>query len=192
METQTSSKILIKNSLFLYFRMFFTMLVSVYTSRVILQILGIEDYGLYNVVGGLIVMFSFMTMSLTTPTSRYLNYELGLKTSSLDSLNRVFSTCLAVHLTDALIVFVLCETAGLYLLYNTMQIPLDRFDACLVVFHTSLVALFFGILFTPFNAAIIAHERMNAFAYISIVEVILKLAIVYLLCVIDADRLIMY
>ena len=192
METQTSSKILIKNSLFLYFRMFFTMLVSVYTSRVILQILGIEDYGLYNVVGGVIVMFSFMNMSMTTATSRYLNYELGLKTSSLDSLNRVFSTCLAVHLTDALIVFVLCETAGLYLLYNTMQIPLDRFDACLVVFHTSLVALFFGILFTPFNAAIIAHERMNAFAYISIVEVILKLAIVYLLCVIDEDRLIMY
>ena len=89
METQTSSKILIKNSLFLYFRMFFTMLVSVYTSRVILQILGIEDYGLYNVVGGVIVMFSFMNMSMTTATSRYLNYELGLKTSSLDSLNDI-------------------------------------------------------------------------------------------------------
>lgn len=192
METQTSNKTLIKNSLFLYFRMFFTMIVSVYTSRVILQVLGIEDYGLYNVVGGVIVMFTFMNMSMTTATSRYLNYELGLKSSSLESLNKVFSTCLAVHLTDALIVFVLCETAGLYLLYNTMQIPADRFAACLVVFHTSLVALFLGILFTPFNAAIVAHERMNAFAYISIVEVILKLAIVYLLCVIDADRLIVY
>lgn len=183
---------LIKNSLFLYFRMFFTMLVSVYTSRVILQVLGIEDYGLYNVVGGVIVMFSFMNMSMTTATSRYLNYELGLKTSSTDSLRRVFSTCLAVHLTDAIIVLVLCETAGLYLLYNSMQIPADRFEACLVVFHTSLVALFFGILFTPFNAAIVAHERMNAFAYISIIEVILKLAIVFLLCVINADRLIVY
>ena len=192
MEVQTSNKTLIKNSLFLYFRMFFTMLVSVYTSRVILQVLGIEDYGLYNVVGGVIVMFSFMNMSMTTATSRYLNYELGLKASSYDSLRRVFSTCLAVHLTDALIVCALCETAGLYLLYNSMQIPADRFDACLVVFHTSLVSLFFGILFTPFNAAIVAHERMNAFAYISIIEVILKLVIVYLLCVINADRLIVY
>ena len=117
--------------------MFFTMLVSVYTSRVILQVLGIEDYGLYNVVGGVIVMFSFMNMSMTTATSRYLNYELGLKTSSTDSLRRVFSTCLAVHLTDAIIVLVLCETAGLYLLYNSMQIPADRFEACLVVFQTS-------------------------------------------------------
>ena len=78
MEAQTSNKMLIKNSLFLYFRRFFTMLVSVYTSRVILQVLGIEDYGLYNVVGGVIVMFSFMNMSMTTATSRYLNYELGL------------------------------------------------------------------------------------------------------------------
>lgn len=192
MTVRVNNRTLVKNSIFLYFRMICTMLVSMYTSRVILEVLGVEDYGLYNVVGGAVVMFGFLNMSMTTATSRFINYEIGKMECSVESLRKVFSSCMAVHLLDAILVVILCETIGMYLLYYTMQIPQERFFACLVVFHTSLVSLFFSILFTPFQAAIIAHERMSAFAYISIIEAVLKLLIVYLLVIISEDRLVVY
>lgn len=192
MARHTNTKTLIRNSVFLYFRMIFIMLVSMYTSRVILETLGIDDYGLYNVVGGAVVMFGFLNMSMTTATSRFINYELGKNKCSVHNLRKVFSSCLAVHFVDAVLVLLLCETIGLYLLYNVMSIPSNRFFACMIVFQTSLISLFISILFTPFHASIIAHERMSAFAYMGIIEAMLKLFVVYLLKIIPEDRLITY
>lgn len=181
-----------RNSLILYVRMLFTLLVSLYTSRVILYALGVEDFGLYNVVAGVVVLFSFINMSLSTASSRFINYELGKRNAVSQNLSIVFSTCIVVHLLLALLIAFLCETIGLYLLYTQIQIPDSRFDAALWVFHLAVVSICFGVIFAPFNAEVIAHERMDVFAYISIIEVVGKLLIAFLLPVIYNDRLIVY
>lgn len=168
------------------------MVVSLYTSRVVLNTLGITDYGIYNVVGGVVVLFSFINMSLSTASSRFINYELGCKYKSGLSLGVVFFTCIYVHLIVALVIIVLSETVGLYILYTQLQIPSLRFDSAVWIFHLSVLSICLGVIFTPFNALIIAHEKMSAFAYICIFEVIGKLLIVYLLTVVAGDRLILY
>ena len=181
-----------KNSIILYIRMLITLSVSLYTSRVVLNALGIENFGLFNVVAGVVVLFSFINMSLSTASSRFINYELGKNNFEFQNLGIVFSSCLCVHLLLALLIAFLCETIGLYLLYTQIQIADSRFDAALCVYHLSVASICIGIIFAPFNAEVIAHERIDAFTYISITEVVGKLLIAFLLPIIYSDKLIVY
>ena len=188
--TSETNKRIAKNTLLLYFRMLFTMAVSLYTSRVVLATLGVEDYGLYNVVGGFVSMFSFLNAAMASATQRFLNFELGRGDTS--RLHKVFCTSINIHAIISATVLLLSETIGLWFVYTHLNIPPDRFTAALWVYHTSVLASVIMVMSIPYNAAIIAHERMGAFAYISVLEVVLKLLIVYLLVVTDTDKLALY
>ena len=185
-----NNKRIAKNTLFLYFRMMFIILVSLYTSRVILKTLGVEDYGIYNVVGGFVSMFGFLNTAMSATTQRYITYSLG--TENTAQLNKVFSNCVMTHILIALIVLLFAESVGLWFLFNKMIIPESRMTAAFVVFQCSVVSTVVLIISVPYNADIIAHEKMSAFAYISIVEVTLKLLIVFLLKFSGIDKLIFY
>ena len=188
--TAENNKRIAKNTLLLYFRMLFMMVVSLYTSRVVLDTLGVEDYGIYNVVGGIVGMFSFINGAMGAGTQRYLNFALGI--GDPVQLKRVFNTCSNIHLILAIIIICLAETIGLWFLYSQMNLPEERMNAAFWVYQFSIFTTAIMIISVPYNAVIIAHERMNIFAYISIVEVILKLLIVYLLLIGKTDRLILY
>lgn len=170
--------------------MLFGMLVSLFTSRVILQTLGVEDYGVYNVVGGVITMFTFLNSAMSSATSRYITFEIGK--GNMEQLKKVFSTALQIHAIIALLIVILGETVGLWFLMNELVIPDCRMDAAMWVYQCSIVSCVVGIMSVPYNADIIAHEKMSAFAYISVLEIILKLAIVYLLVVLPFDKLKVY
>ena len=185
-----NNKRIAKNTLMLYIRMFFTMLVSLYTSRVVLQTLGVEDFGIYNVVGGIISMFAFMNGAMVSSTQRYLNFNLA--TDNELRLRSVFSTSLQIHALIAIVIIVLGETVGLWLLKEKLVIPESRTSAAMWVYQCSIVACAVNIMSAPYNADIIAHEKMSAFAYISILEVTLKLAIVFLLILSPYDKLVVY
>lgn len=189
-QTSDNNKRIAKNTLLLYFRMLFMMAVSLYTSRVVLNTLGVEDYGIYNVVGGVVAMFGFINSSMSSATQRYITFALGKGDKT--RLQTVFSTTLQIHTLIAGIIVLLGETIGLWFLYNKMQIPADRMDAAFWVLQCSIVATVVMIISVPYNADIIAHEKMSAFAYISILEVVLKLVIVYMLVVFSFDKLILY
>ena len=190
MNQPSNNKRIAKNTLLLYVRMLFGMLVSLYTSRVILQTLGVEDYGVYNVVGGVISMFTFLNSAMSSATSRYITFEIGK--DNIEQLKKVFSTSLQIHAVIALLIVILGETVGLWFLMNELVIPDARMDAAMWVYQCSIVSCVVGIMSVPYNADIIAHEKMSAFAYISVLEIILKLAIVYLLVVLPFDKLKVY
>ena len=191
MQNQSANnKRIAKNTLLLYVRMLFGMLVSLYTSRVILQTLGVEDYGVYNVVGGVISMFTFLNSAMSSATSRYITFEIGK--GNMEQLKKVFSTSLQIHAIIALLIVILGETVGLWFLMNELVIPDGRMDAAMWVYQCSVVTAVVNIMSVPYNADIIAHEKMSAFAYISVLEIILKLAIVYLLVVLPFDKLKVY
>lgn len=171
-------------------RMILVMAINLYTSRIVLQALGITNFGIYNVVGGIVVFFSFFSGPLTDATRRYLSFEIG-KEDKLQT-SKVFSTSLTIHAFMSIILVVVAETVGLWLLYYKMQIPAERMHAALFVFQCSIVVSTITLLSTPYNADIIANEKMDAFAYISILEVCMKLAIAYVLVTLTYDRLIMY
>ena len=166
------------------------MAVTLYTSRVVLNTLGVEDYGIYNVVGGIIVMFGFINSSMASATQRYITFALGR--GDAEGLQRVFSTALQIHVLIAALVVLLGETVGLWFLYTQMQIPAGRMDAAFWVLQCSILSTVVMMVSVPYNADIIAHERMSAFAYISILEAVLKLAVVYLLLVFPCDKLTLY
>ncbi len=189
-DTSANNKRIAKNTLMLYIRMFFTMLVSLYTSRVILQTLGVDDFGIYNVVGGIITMFTFINSAMISSTQRYLNFDLVSDNEA--KLRSVFSTSLQIHALIALVIIILGETVGLWLLKEKLVIPESRQTAAMWVYQCSIVACVVNIMSAPYNADIIAHEKMSVFAYISILEVTLKLAIVYLLMLSPYDKLIVY
>lgn len=170
--------------------MFVTMIISLFTSRVVLQTLGVDDYGIYQAVGGIVGLLSFVNGALATGSSRFLTYGMG-EGDEL-KLKRIFSTTLTAHLGLALFVVLLAETAGLWFLYNKMVIPADRMDAAVYTFHISIVTAFFTITQIPYSASIIAHEKMTIYAYVSIIEALLKLLIVYLLVVGEVDKLKLY
>ena len=170
--------------------MMFTMIVTLYTSRVILQVLGVDDYGIYQAVGGIVGFLSFINGALSTGTSRFLTFELG--TGNFEKLKRTFSTTLTIHIGLAILIVLIAETVGLWFLYNKMVIPPDRLDAAIFVYHISIISAVFTLTQVPYNASIIAHERMSIFAYVSIFEVTAKLLIVYLLKLGDFDRLKFY
>ncbi|MBS5551579.1 MAG: polysaccharide biosynthesis protein [Bacteroides sp.] len=180
-----------KNTLFLYFRMLCTIAVSLYTSRVVLQVLGVEDYGTYQVVGGISSMLSYVINgSLASGSSRFIIYEIGKGTSG--KLRETFSTLMTIHILIGIAVILLAEIFGLYFLYNKLVIPEERFGAALFTFHLSIIATFIGITQVPYTALIIGHERMNIYAYMSIIEAVLKLSIVYVLMFSNWDKLELY
>lgn len=186
----TNNKRIAQNTILLYFRLLFMMVVSLYTSRVILSILGVEDFGIYNVVGGIVGLFSFLNGSMSTATQRYLTFEIGM--DNIQNLRKVFSLCITIHFIIALIIFILAETIGLWLLTTQMNIPPERVDAAMWVYQLSIFTCIILIMSVPYNADIIAHEKMGTFAYISIFEVTTKLLIVYLLNYINYDKLKVY
>lgn len=163
------------------------MAVSLFTSRVILNTLGVEDYGINNVVGGIVTMFSVLSGSLSSSISRFITFELGK--NNMDRLKAVFSTGVNIQLGMSLLVIVLAEAAGVWFLNAKMNIPAERLDAANWVFQCAILTFVLNLLSVPYNAAIIAHEKMSAFAYISVIEVTLKLVIVYMLTISPFDRL---
>lgn len=189
-DQQSSNKRIAKNTLLLYMRMLFMMLIGLYTSRVVLNTLGVSDFGIYNVVGGVVAIFSFIKGSLNGATSRYITIELG-KGNDLQ-LQRIFSISLIIHALFSLLIVLIAETIGLWFLTHEMQIPEERMNAALWVYHSSILTAVTMMMSAPYNAVIIAHERMNAFAYISILESVLKLSIVFMLPAFPTDKLALY
>lgn len=185
----TNSRIA-KNTLFLYFRMILLMAVSLYTSRVVLATLGIEDYGVYNVVGGFIGMLAFLNGAMSGSTQRFITIE--LERGDENSLQKAFSTCVIAHALIAVIVFVIAETIGLWFVLEKMVIPENRMIAALVVYQCSVITSIVQVMSFPYNADIIAHEEMSAFAYISIYEAIANLGVAFLIRVGHCDRLMLY
>lgn len=186
----SDNKVIAKNTVFLYIRMLVTMVISLYTSRVVLQVLGVDDYGIYQAVGGIVGFLSFLNNALSSGTSRFLTFELGA--GDKKKLEDTFSTTLTVHILLALIIVFLGETIGLWYFNNKMVIPPDRFDASTVVFHLSMLTAIINIVTVPFNATIIAHERMKVFAYVGVVDALSKLAVVYALMIGGIDKLVLY
>lgn len=189
-EEQIKTRRIAKNTVALYFRMLFLMMIGLYTSRVILKTLGVADYGTYNLVGGVISMFSILTSSLSTAISRFITFELGKGQS--ERLNRVFSIAVNVQLILGLIVVFFSETIGVWFLNTHLQIPAERMVAANWVLQCAIASFVLGLLMVPYNASLIAHENMNIFAYISILEAVLKLAIVFALYISPYDKLITY
>lgn len=186
----SDNKRLAKNTVLLYGRTLLVMAITLFTSRVILESLGIEDYGTYNVIGGFVAMFSMIGGTLITATQRFINVELGKKEDG--NVNKIFNTAIGIHTILVVVLLVLFETFGLWFLNHKMSIPDGRLLAANIVFQCSTIAFVLNILAMPFNAIIIAFERMKAFAYITLLDAILKLGISYSLFLSNDDRLILY
>lgn len=186
----STNKRVAKNTLFLYFRMILIMLVTLYTSRVVLAELGIKDYGIYNVVGGVVMMFSFLNNCMSSATQRFMTFELGK--GDMQKLRNVFAASLNIHIFIALIIVILAETIGLWFVNEKLVISHDRIFAANWVYQFSILTFCVNIIQVPYNAVLIAHEKMSIYAYISILEVLLKLGIVYLLAIVSSDKLIVY
>lgn len=189
-QTSNNNKRIAKNTLFLYIRQIFVMVVALYTSRVVLATLGVTDYGIYNVVGGIVSLFTFINFAMQCSTTRFITFELGKKDEH--GVNVAFSNAVIVHIIISLIILILGETVGLYIFYEKMNIPEDRFYAASWVYQFSIFTCIINILSVPYNALITSHEKMNAFAVISILETVLKLIIVWMLLIFSYDKLILY
>lgn len=189
-DNSIKNKRIAKNTLLLYFRMLFLMLISLYTSRVILDGLGVEDYGIYNVVGGFVSMFAIVSAALTSATTRFINYEQGK--GDINRQTVVFSTSLTIQVVLTLIVLVLCETFGVWYIQNVMVVPEERLSASMWCFQFSVITFCANLITVPYNASIIAHERMSVFAGISIFEGLAKLAIAFCIFYNPIDRLVFY
>lgn len=189
-DNSANNKRIAKNTLLLYVRMLFIMLVQLYTSRMVLNTLGVVDYGLYNVVGGVVTMFVFLNNAMVTSTQRYITFELGK--GDIQRLKVVFTTCFQIHLFISLLIIILGETIGLWFVYEKMVIPEERFIAAMWVYQLSILTMCVQVMSVPYNSDIIAHEKMGVFAAISVIEVILKLVVVYMLVIGNFDKLILY
>ena len=189
-ENSIGNKRIAKNTILLYMRMFITMGIALYTSRVVLHTLGVDDFGIYNLVGGIVVLFSFLNTAMTSATQRFLNVELGKNAGS--NIGRVFSVCMSVHIGVAILVLLLGETIGLWFVNTQLNIPLERMDAANWVYQFSLFATSLQVLRVPYNACIIAHEEMTFYAYLGISEALLKLISVFILIYVVVDKLILY
>ena len=185
-----NNKRIAKNTVLLYMRTLITILISLYTSRVILQTLGVEDYGIYGIVGGVVIMLTFLNSSMSGATSRFITFALGERNKC--KLQNVFNTAFYIHVLIAILVFIVAESIGLWFVCQKLVIPEDRIFAAQCVYHLFTISTIITIMQTPFNATIIAYERMDAFAYIEILNSILKLLIVFLLPYLPFDKLITY
>lgn len=179
-----------KNTVYLYIRMFITILVSLYTSRVVLKVLGASDYGLYSVVAGVLTMLAMFNGALTTGTQRFLNYAMG--EGDDDKVKKTFSIALTLHVYIAIALFILGQTVGFWFVVNYLNIPDGRMTAAIWVYELSLFSFVISLIQIPFQSCIIAHEHMNIYAYMSIYDVVMKLAIVFLLQFLTADKLVLY
>ena len=189
-DISSNNKRIVKNTAFLYVRMIFIMAVSLYTSRIILEALGVEDYGIYNIVGGIVSMFGFINASLSGASSRFIIYSLG-EGDKIKS-QEIFNSIMTTHYIIAAVVVILAETAGLWFVMNKLVIPDERLTAAFWVYQSTVLSSIIMLVSSPFNALIIAHEKMNAFALISVIEAVLKLFSVFVLFVLPIDRLVIY
>lgn len=189
-QQSSNYKRLAKNTILLYLRTFLVMFITLYTSRVVLDKLGVDDYGIYNVVGGFVAMFAVISASLSNSISRYITFELGH--GDKKRLNEVFSTSINIQLILSAIILVLVESVGTWFLFTYMNLPESRLTAAFWVLQCSLITFIINLISLPYNAAIIAHEQMDVFAYISLLEVTLKLLAVYAIIVSPIDKLVTY
>jgi O-antigen/teichoic acid export membrane protein len=185
-----NNKRIAKNTLILYTRQVLILLVSLYTVRVVLNVLGVEDYGIYNVLGGIVTFFSFLSGTMASATQRFFSFALGQ--NNLEKLKKTFSVNLIIYIASALIALILLETLGLWFVNTQLQVPPERFEAVKWIYHFSVLTFIATIFTTPFMAIIIAHEDMQIYAYVSIVEALLKLVIVFLLTYLPWDKLELY
>ena len=185
-----NNKRIARNTILLYIRMLLTMGVSLYTSRIILKALGVEDFGIYNVVGGVVAMFSILSASLSASISRFITYELGCNQGN--RLNIIFSTSVTIQIILSCIILIFAESIGLWFLNYKMNLPTIRMDAANWVYQLSILTFIINLLSIPYNASIIAHERMSVFAYISILEASGKLIVAFLIISSPFDKLIYY
>lgn len=185
-----NSNSIAKNTMLLYIRMIILMLVALYTSRIVFTALGVEDFGIYNVVGGVVVVLAFLNGTLSTASSRYIVVALG--EGDKKHMSKVFFNVFLLNALLAIIIVVLAETVGLWFVCHKMQIPIERYNAALWVYHLSVITIVFNILSIPYNASIIAHERMKAFAYITLLDALAKLALAFIIQEIALDKLITY
>lgn len=190
MEIGNNHQTIARNTVFLYMRMLVLMLVSLYTTRVLLNVLGFNDYGIFNVVGGLIVMITFISQGLTGAAQRFIMAELAI--GNLQSQRIMYTNVVISHIVLCIFVLLLGETVGLWFFSNYLNIPDDRFEAAIWVYQLSLAASITSIMLSPFNAVIVAMEKMSAYAYFSIIDAILKLLIIWILLIVEIDRLILY
>lgn len=189
-DSLSNNKRIAKNTIYLYMRMIVIMAITLFTSREILRILGVDDFGIYNVVAGVVVLLHFLQTGLTSAFQRYLAYDIGK--GDENQLNKTFSMSVNASICIAFVVIILSETIGLWFVYTQLVIPSDRMSAALAVYHFSVFTFVCYILRIPYNSAIVAYERMSFYAYISILESILKLVVVYLLVIMAFDRLHFY
>ena len=187
---ESNNKRIAKNTIMLYIRMLLSMLVGLYTSRVVLQVLGVEDYGIYGVVGSIVSMMGFICASMSGATSRFISFELGR--GNIELLKETFSTALIIHVCIAILIVILGETIGLWFLCNKLVIPIERMPAAHWVFQMSILSAAIGITQVPYSACIISHEKMDIYAYFELLHVFLKLLIVYLLVISPWDKLKIY
>lgn len=186
----SKGKRIAKNTVMLYFRMLFVLLASLYVSRVVLEALGVQDYGIYSAVGGVVSLFNVICSSLTSATQRFISYALGQNCAC--RIKTVFSSSIYVHTFLCVLILILAETAGLWFVENKMNIPGDRVTAAYWVYQFSVLSLLLMIASVPYNALIIAHERMEAFAYISILDALMRLVIAFAITKIRGDELVLY
>lgn len=189
-ENSYSNKRIIKNTLFLYLRQIVTLVVSLYTSRIVLDVLGVEDFGLYNVIAGIVVLISIINSSMTNATQRFITFELGK--SDKEWVNKVFSMSLSAHIIVCLVVFLIGETLGVLYIERYLVVPVGREDVAEWVYQLALLSIYINILRTPYNASVVAYEKMSFYAYMSIFDVVCKLLIVFLLSALNYDKLIVY
>lgn len=187
--TSSNNKRIAKNTILLYVRMLVTMFISLFTSRIVLNVLGVEDFGIYNVVAGVVVLFTFVNNAMAIGTQRHISYELGKKE---ERVSEIFSACLKIHVVLGLLVVFLGDVIGLWFLNNKLNIPEERMIAANVIYQIALFNCFISIIKTPYDASIVAYEKMSFYAYMSIFDAVAKLFMAYLLIVIPFDKLILY
>lgn len=190
-DSSVNNKRIAKNTLFLYFRMIIIMLVTLYTSRVILRTLGVEDYGIYNVVGGIATFLNFICGSLNVATQRFITFEIGK--GYCGNISKVFSTSIQLHIILALIIAIIAEPIGVWFILNKLVIPEEKISSALWVFHFSILTMIVVFISVPYNSLIVAYEKMNIFALVSIIEALLKLGVAGLIVFYNSsEKLILY
>lgn len=189
-EIFSNKKRIAKNTVFLYIRMLFIMMVTLYTSRVVLATLGIEDFGIFNAVGGIVAMLGFLNSSMANAVQRFLSFEIGKQNT--ERIGTIFNVSFQAHIAIAIIILFIMEIGGVWFLNHKMNIPTERMVAAHWVLQSSIIVSVISILQVPYNALIMAKEQMNIYAYVSVIEVFLKLGVVYLLLLASSDKLIFY
>lgn len=189
-DSLSNNKRIAKNTILLYVRMFIMMAVGLFTSRIVLDALGVSDYGIYNVIGGLVTMFSVLTGAMSVATSRFLTYALGI--GDKQQLRSTFVTAINIHLIISAVIVVIAEIGGIWMLNNHLKIPTDRLDAANIVLQFSIATFVINLINVPYTSSIISHERMSIYAYFSLFDVFVKLGIVYILYCTSFDKLVIY